>query len=74
MKINKEKVLIGLGVWIFVLPFTGFPESWKTWLIVCTGLIVIYLGALLLKQRTERERAAMQEMKTETFTETIDHD
>jgi uncharacterized membrane protein len=73
MTVTKEKVLIGLGVWLFVLPFTGFPASWKTWLIAITGLVVIYLGALLLKASRERERAMTIETKTGTFTETIEH-
>ena len=73
MKIHLEKVTIGLGIWLFILPFTGFPISWKTFLTVATSLVFIYIGALLLKASRERERAQKTETKTATFTETIDH-
>lgn len=73
MKINQEKILIGLGVWLFVLPFTGFPQAWKTWLVALTGLGIVYLGALLLKQSRDRNRVHAAETKTGTFTETAEH-
>ncbi len=73
MKMTQEKILIILGLWLFVLPFTGFPESWKTWLVAITGLVVVYLAALLLKRSRDRVRALSTETKTETFTETADH-
>ena len=73
MKSTQEKILIILGVWVFVLPFTGFPDSWKTWLLVITGLVIIYIGALLLKHSRERQKALITETKTGTFTETAEH-
>lgn len=72
MKSRKEKALIGLGVWLFVLPFLGFPQTWKTWLVAATGLAIVYFAALLLKQSSERQHASSNEMRTETFTETIE--
>jgi hypothetical protein len=69
MKITQEKTVIGLGVWLFVLPFTGFPSGWKTMLTVATALVLMYLGALLLKGRKEREYSIGTETKTGTFTE-----
>ena len=75
MKSTQEKILIGLGVWLFVLPFLGFPESWKLWLTAITGVVIIYVGALLLKHARERQRALATdtETKTGTFTETVEH-
>ena len=52
---------------------TGFPDSWKTWLLVITGLVIIYIGALLLKHSRERQKALITETKTGTFTETAEH-
>jgi hypothetical protein len=47
MKATKEKILIGCGVWMLVLPFTGFPRSWKTALTFVTGVLVAYIALLL---------------------------
>ena len=67
---NKEKVLLILGVWLMILPFLGFPDLWKTILIVVTGLTVTYLSALIWKQVRVRNINNVAEIKTETFTET----
>ena len=50
MKALEEKILIGLGIWLVILPFTGVPRSWKNALISITGLIVVYLAALLWRK------------------------
>ena len=69
MNIKKEKLVLGLGVWLIVLPFLGFPETWKMVLTVVTGVIITYVGALLLK-RSRMPNSLATETKTETFTET----
>ncbi len=43
---RKEKSLIIIGFWILILPFLGFPNSWRNFLYVITGLVVMYLGYL----------------------------
>ena len=70
MKMIQEKTVIGLGVWLMVLPFTGFPSSWKTVLTVATGLVALYFGALLFKRARTAMLASHEETRTETFTET----
>lgn len=37
-----------LGVWLLILPFLGFPGSWKERLVALTGLAVI--GVALYRQ------------------------
>lgn len=69
MKDAQEKIVIGLGIWLMVLPFTGFPRSWKTVLTIATGVVVIYLGALLW--RSARLKKQSGETRTGTFTETV---
>ena len=73
MKSTQEKIIIVLGLWVFILPFLGFPENWKTGFFVLTGLALMYLGALLLKHSSDRLRTTQAETKTETFTETPEH-
>jgi len=43
---RKEKSLIIIGFWILILPFLGFPSSWRNFLYIITGLIIMYLGYL----------------------------
>lgn len=43
---RKEKTLFIIGLWIIVLPFLGFPGTWKTVILILTGLSLIYLGYL----------------------------
>ncbi len=71
MKLVQEKMVIGLGIWLIVLPFTGFPSSWKTFLIVLTGLVLAYVGALLFKNAKTHHAEQHAETRTDTFTETV---
>ncbi len=43
---RKEKSLFIIGLWILILPFLGFPGSWKIVLFEITGIIIIYLAYL----------------------------
>ncbi len=70
MNTTKEKIVICLGVWIIVLPFLGFPESWKSVLFVLTGIVLAYVGALLYKRVHVDAQSHSVETEAETFTET----
>lgn len=72
MKYRKEKSLIGLGILLIILPLTGFPRDWKTFLNVLIGVLIVYFGALFLKLAKKSNNVFIQsEIKTETFTETV---
>lgn len=71
MKTTAEKIIIGLGVWLIVLPFTGFPRSWKTALMIITGLAIAYLGTRLWRTSRVRTVRSGEEVRTQTFTETV---
>ena len=71
MKLIHEKIIIGCGIALIILPFTGFPSSWKTVLTMLIGIIVIYLGAIIYKTIRTHEQTAHAEKKTGTFTEII---
>lgn len=47
----KEKTLFALGVWIFCLPYLGFPIFWKNLLFVVTGLFVCMLAYLMYRHK-----------------------
>ena len=43
----KVKIILGLGVWVAILPYLGFPYSLKNILFSITGLGIIYLSYML---------------------------
>jgi hypothetical protein len=43
---RKEKTLLIIGLWVAVLSFLGFPETWRKILFLLTGLAIMYLGYL----------------------------
>jgi len=43
---RKEKTLLIIGLWVAVLSFLGFPETWRKVLFLITGLAIMYLGYL----------------------------
>ena len=71
MKFAKEKTIIGLGILLVLLPLTGFPRDWKTYISFGIGLLVIYMGLLFFRiARNNNQKSDVEEIKTKTFTET----
>ena len=66
---RKEKTIFIIGLWIIVLPFLGFPSSWKTVMLVLTGVALIYLGYLFYMEA--KERLAKIENQAESFIDNI---
>jgi VIT1/CCC1 family predicted Fe2+/Mn2+ transporter len=44
---SKEMSIILLGVWVVVVPYLGVPSSWRTVLLVVSGVTILVLGLLL---------------------------
>ncbi|HEV7424549.1 MAG TPA: hypothetical protein VGO21_05195 [Candidatus Paceibacterota bacterium] len=59
---RKERILLFLGIWVAVLPYLGFPLSWKNILFTISGLILMYFSYILYK-----ESQAKRTLKKETF-------
>jgi hypothetical protein len=51
---SKEMTVITLGIWIIVVPYLGVPGSWRTTLIVLTGVGLIVLGFFLRAEALSR--------------------
>lgn len=66
---RKEKTLFIIGLWVIILPFLGFPGSWKKVLSVLTGLALIYLGYLFYME--VKARLARNENQTKSFVDNI---
>ena len=58
---RKARILLVLGIWMAILPFLGFPYSWKDVLTTLTGLGFIYLGYMIFLDYKTKEN------KKETF-------
>lgn len=41
---NKARIVSALGILVVLLPYLGFPNSWRKILFVCIGVTLIYLG------------------------------
>ncbi|MFA5095177.1 MAG: hypothetical protein WC447_00735 [Candidatus Paceibacterota bacterium] len=46
---TKVKIIFGLGVWVAVLPYLGFPYSFKNILFSISGLAIICFGYMLYR-------------------------
>lgn len=67
---SKQRWLFILGIWVALLPFLGFPRTWKNLLFVITGLGLIYLSYLLRKEREGvAPQAKPKEEKSDTYTD-----
>lgn len=47
---RKERTLLILGIWVIILPYLGFPSSWRSIFLIITGLALIYLSYIFYKQ------------------------
>lgn len=54
---SKEIGVVMLGVFVAVLPFLGFPESWRVVLFIFSGLAIVLLGLFLRGDHLRREIA-----------------
>lgn len=47
---RKAKILLGLGIWVMVLPYLGFPQFYKNILFFLSGVGLVYLSYILYKE------------------------
>lgn len=47
---QKARTFFFIGVWVALLPFLGFPKSWKNLFFLATGIIISYLAYRLNKE------------------------
>ncbi|KKQ03026.1 MAG: hypothetical protein US12_C0021G0002 [Parcubacteria group bacterium GW2011_GWA2_36_24] len=59
---RKAYIFLVLGIWMAVLPYLGFPHSWKNVLITLSGFGLIYTSFTLYKESRIKETK-----KEETF-------
>ncbi|MBI3305680.1 CAP domain-containing protein [Candidatus Nomurabacteria bacterium] len=47
---QKARILLFLGIWIVVLPYLGFPNSWKDILTILSGVGLIFMSTMLYRE------------------------
>ena len=52
----KARILLFLGIWVAVLPYLGFPSSWKDILFTISGLGLVYLSYMLYQEYKIEEK------------------
>lgn len=50
---SRAAIVISIGVLVVVLPILGIPSFWKTVLLSIAGLGLIFIGALMKRERSE---------------------
>lgn len=68
---RKEKTLFILGLWIVILPFLGFPNSWRKTLFVLSGFAVVYLSYLFYLEAKRRLSKIVEQPKN--FVDSIEN-
>jgi len=68
--INKKSTFF-LGIFIFTIPFLGFPSFWKTLFIVFSGLILIFLSIKISLPKRPVKGRSKREKITPVFVENV---
>lgn len=69
---RKSRILLILGIWVAVLPYLGFPYSWKDVLFTISGLGLIYFSYMLYQESKIKEKNS--EKTFDNFSENRDFD
>jgi hypothetical protein len=51
---NKIRVLLFLGIFMILLPYLGFPRSWKDIFFSIFGIIIFYIGFISYREQKEK--------------------
>ncbi len=66
---RKERTLFIFGIWVAILPYLGFFESWRKILFILTGVGLIYLAYLFNIEA--RVRLSKSENSEKSFVDNI---
>lgn len=65
---KTARTLLILGIWIAILPYLGFPYSWKKILLTLSGLGVAYISYVLYKKE-KIDTKNVSSMKFDNFSQ-----
>lgn len=58
---RRERIFLILGIWVAVLPYLGFPYSWKNILFTISGFIIIYYSYLIYRENKPQKKYNFEE-------------
>jgi len=61
---RKERTLFIIGLWVAILPFLGFPSTWRKIFFVIIGLALVFLAFLFYNQTKKRILKDTRESKS----------
>jgi hypothetical protein len=64
---TKQRTIFILGIWTAILPFLGFPNSWKKILFLLSGGLIAYLAYQLYREK--KGVVSVQEHRANTYTD-----
>lgn len=67
----QRKSTFFLGIFIFLIPFLGFPSLWKTIMITVSGILLIGLSIKISLPKKDRRMRNRREKVTPVFVENI---
>ncbi len=68
--IHKKSTFF-LGIFMFLIPFTGFPSSWKSFFVIVCGLTLISLSIKISIPKRGFKGRQKREKVTPVFVENI---
>ena len=71
---SKEVGIIVLGLWLVVLPFLGFPGSWRMVFIFLSGLGIASLGFFLRAEALSRGKGRHDAPFTQNGASRVPHE
>jgi hypothetical protein len=72
MGMKNARTILILGVWVAILPYLGFPYSWKQTLFTLSGLIFMYMAYLLYKKEKMERKEVKKAVSFDNFSENKD--
>jgi len=69
IRMRKARIFLTLGIWIAILPYSGFPYSWKNVLFTLSGLVLVYLSYIVYRESKITEK---KEKTSDNFSENSD--
>lgn len=66
---SKELVVIILGLLVALMPYLGFPGSWKTVFSIVIGIVIAGIAFIIRQERLWKEREEMHGRRADTFVE-----
>lgn len=67
----SKKSTFFLGIFIFIIPFLGFPSSWKTALVMMSAVYLMFLSVKITLPKKATRGRVRREKTTPVFSESI---